>query len=408
MRRLMGSSVLVVGLGGLGAEVAKNVILAGARAVTLHDPAPAALRDLGAQFYLAPGDVGRPRAEACRDALAELNPAVAVAASAAPLDDAFLSTFTVVVGTQLSYSAAAELDAACRRGGAAFVYAAIRGVFATVFCDFGPAFEVSDVDGEEPHTAIISGVTPGPTTLVHTVEDERLEFDSGELVAFSEVVGMPELMAAGPVRVRAVRPHSLELEVDSTAWAPYVGGGLATQVKEAKTLAFEPMAASIAAPGEFLLTDFSKLDRPAVLHLGARALDAFAARRGRLPAAGAAAEADELLADARALNTDAPEALKVELGEGNERVLRALAAGAAAELSPMAAAFGGVVGQEVVKAASGKFHPLHQWLHFDSMESLPGAFFYICFLFFSLLTADFAPADSSALPPAAARSEPHS
>lgn len=37
----------------------------------------------------------------------------------------------------------------------------------------------------------------------------------------------------------------------------------------------------------------------------------------------------------------------------------------------MAAAFGGVVGQEVVKAASGKFHPLFQWFHFDSMESLP-------------------------------------
>jgi hypothetical protein len=26
---------------------------------------------------------------------------------------------------------------------------------------------------------------------------------------------------------------------------------------------------------------------------------------------------------------------------------------------------------QVVKAASGKFHPLHQWLYFDSIESLP-------------------------------------
>ena len=37
----------------------------------------------------------------------------------------------------------------------------------------------------------------------------------------------------------------------------------------------------------------------------------------------------------------------------------------------MAAMFGGVVGQEVVKAASGKFHPLFQWFYFDSIESLP-------------------------------------
>lgn len=34
---------------------------------------------------------------------------------------------------------------------------------------------------------------------------------------------------------------------------------------------------------------------------------------------------------------------------------------------------GGVVGQEVVKAVSGKFHPIFQWLYFDSAESLPDA-----------------------------------
>ena len=37
----------------------------------------------------------------------------------------------------------------------------------------------------------------------------------------------------------------------------------------------------------------------------------------------------------------------------------------------MAAMFGGVVGQEVMKAASGKFHPLYQFFYFDSIESLP-------------------------------------
>lgn len=37
----------------------------------------------------------------------------------------------------------------------------------------------------------------------------------------------------------------------------------------------------------------------------------------------------------------------------------------------MAAMFGGVVGQEVMKAASGKFHPLFQFFYFDSIESLP-------------------------------------
>jgi ubiquitin-activating enzyme E1 len=51
-----------------------------------------------------------------------------------------------------------------------------------------------------------------------------------------------------------------------------------------------------------------------------------------------------------------------------------LAYGASAELSPMAAMFGGVVGQEVVKACTGKFQPLHQFFYFDSVESLPKPF----------------------------------
>ena len=37
----------------------------------------------------------------------------------------------------------------------------------------------------------------------------------------------------------------------------------------------------------------------------------------------------------------------------------------------MAAFFGGLAAQEVLKSVSGKFHPIKQWLYFDSLESLP-------------------------------------
>merc|ERR1719312_1753781 len=41
------------------------------------------------------------------------------------------------------------------------------------------------------------------------------------------------------------------------------------------------------------------------------------------------------------------------------------------ELSPMCAAMGGIVAQEVIKACSGKFMPIFQWLYFDALECLP-------------------------------------
>ena len=76
-------------------RAAKNIILAGVKAVTLHDQGTVALRDLSAQFYLQESDVGRNRAEACKDRLQELNIAVTVSASSGELSQAFLQRFQV-------------------------------------------------------------------------------------------------------------------------------------------------------------------------------------------------------------------------------------------------------------------------------------------------------------------------
>ena len=77
---------------------AKNIILAGVKAVTLHDQGTVQLRDLAAQFYLQEADVGRNRAEACRDRLQELNIAVTVSSSTEELSETFLKRFQVVPG----------------------------------------------------------------------------------------------------------------------------------------------------------------------------------------------------------------------------------------------------------------------------------------------------------------------
>lgn len=51
-RRMAGSSILIVGCDGLGVEIAKNVILAGVKSVTVFDPVAASYFDLASQFYL--------------------------------------------------------------------------------------------------------------------------------------------------------------------------------------------------------------------------------------------------------------------------------------------------------------------------------------------------------------------
>ena len=228
-----------------------------------------------------------------------------------------------------------------------------------------------DTDGEEPHSCIVASVSNDATPLVTCVDDERVELQDGQRVLFTEVKGMTQLNDGVPRRIKNVKAHSFELEEDTSAYGQYTGGGIATQVKETKKLAFKTLAASMEDPGEFLLSDFAKLDRSAVLHLGFQAVDAFAAKNGKLPTPGSDADAAAVVACAKEINEAAPPATKID-DVDPDGVLTTFAKTAAGYISPMCAMFGGVIGQEVVKACTGKFHPLHQWFYFDSVESLPG------------------------------------
>lgn len=366
MKRLAVSSVLISGLNGLGVEIAKNVILAGVRSVTLHDQAVASLYDLSAQFYLTEADVGKNRAEACKDRLQELNTAVAVKASSAELTPDLIKQFKVLVSTTATAAEAQELDAVCRSLKVAFIWARSAGVFASVFTDFGKGFVVFDTDGEDPHTGIVASVANSVPAIVTCVEDERLEFQDGELVVFSEVEGMTQLNSHKPIKVKNCKAHSFELDLDTSSYTPYTRGGIVTQFKEQKVLDFKPLPEAVISPGEFLLTDFAKMDRSALLHVGFQALDAFKAETGHLPRPANASDAERVVALSKSINEVAESKAEID-----ESVLRKLAHNATSEISPIAAMFGGVVGQEVVKAVSGKFHPLFQWLYFDSIESLP-------------------------------------
>ena len=79
MGKLIKMKVAIVGMRGLGAEIAKNLILAGPNSVMLYDPDTTRINDLGANFYLEEGHVGKKsRAAGCHSKLAELNPYVKV------------------------------------------------------------------------------------------------------------------------------------------------------------------------------------------------------------------------------------------------------------------------------------------------------------------------------------------
>ncbi|KAJ6822887.1 ubiquitin-activating enzyme E1 2-like [Iris pallida] len=370
MRKLFASNVLVSGLDGLGVEIAKNLVLAGVKSVALHDEEAVGYWDLSSNFFFSEDDIGKNRALSCVQKLQELNNAVMISTLTEKLSKEQLSDFQAVVFTDVSLEKAFEFDDYCRnhKPPISFIKSEVRGLFGNIFCDFGPKFTVLDVDGEEPYTGIIASISNDNPALVSCVDDERLEFQDGDLVVFSEVKGMTELNDGKPRKVKNTRPYSFTLEEDTTHFGSYERGGIVTQVKQPKILQFKSLRESLNDPGDFILTDFSKYDRPPLLHLAFQALDKFRHDLGRFPVAGSEEDVQKLIGFAISINETSGDS---RIDDIDEKILRHFTSGSRAVLNPMAAMFGGIVGQEVVKACSGKFHPLYQFFYFDSVESLP-------------------------------------
>ncbi|GAA53627.1 ubiquitin-activating enzyme E1 [Clonorchis sinensis] len=293
MRRMATADILVSGLGGLGVEVAKNIILAGVRSVTLYDPNPVSWSDLSSHFFAGADDIGHGKAEVSKHKLAELNNHVSVHVLNKPKITAEdIRKFTVVVLTQGSHETCLEIGKACHDLGVKFVAAATSGVFGKVFCDFGTEFVVSDPTGEDP-----------PSVMVQQIEKK-------------------------------------------------------------------PYADAFSQP-EFLVTDFTKFDRPPQIHLCFAALSDYAQKhKGAYPGTWNQSDAQEFIQCVRSLNTSLKDT-GAFVSELDEHLCSLFAYTSNGQCCPVQAVIGGFAAQEALKACTGKFKPLMQWSYFDAIECLP-------------------------------------
>lgn len=77
-----------------------------------------------------------------------------------------------------------------------------------------------------------------------------------------------------------------------------------------------------------------------------------------------------MFANVKRINEENKSTEGITVDEIDEKVIRNATLYSKACISPMAAFFGGVVAQEIVKY-TGKYSPLKQWLHYDIFETLP-------------------------------------
>lgn len=365
MLKMQNANVLIIGLKGLGVEIAKNVALAGVKSLSLYDPNPVEARHLSSQFFLSELDIGKPIAEATKDKISELNQYVPISV-VSDISEATLKQFKCVVATEATLETQVKINEITHKNDIGFISADIRGLFGQLFVDFGEAFPVIDPNGEEPLSGIVSDIEKNGTVTM--LDDSRHGLQDGDYVKFSEVQGMPKLNEGAPHKVEVLGPYAFKITIDDS-YGTYKKGGLYQQVKMPVKLNFKSLKDQLADP-EYFFSDFAKFDRPPQLHLGFQALHAFQTRHnGKLPRPCNQEDANELLRLVEELHSQSPSILGD--AEIDKKLLTELAFQATGDLPGMVAFFGGLIAQEVLKCCSSKFGPVKQFMYFDSLESLP-------------------------------------
>ena len=334
--------------------------------MTLFDPTPTAISDLSSQFFLHPNDVGKPRAAVTLPRIAELNAYTPVhehPGKSLTEDLGQLRQYQVVILTGTPIKDQITIADYCHEHGVFVVITDVFGLFGSLFTDFGDEFAIADPTGENPVSGIVAGIDS--EGLVSALDETRHGLEDGDFVTFTEVQGMEALNNSEPRKVTVKGPYTFCIG-DVSNLGQYKRGGLYQQVKMPKMIRFRSFSKQLKKP-EILVSDFAKFDRPQQLHVGFQALHTFASQHdGELPRAHSDDDAAEVFKIAQTLAGERDD--KVEL---DEKLLKELSYQARGDLAPMAAFFGGLAAQEVLKSVSGKFHPIVQWLYFDSLESLP-------------------------------------
>ncbi|XP_016088713.1 ubiquitin-like modifier-activating enzyme 6 isoform X1 [Sinocyclocheilus grahami] len=368
MQQMAQSAVFLSGMGALGVEIAKNIVLAGVKAVTLHDCKRCEVWDLGTNFFIREEDVHsqKKRVEAVHSRVAELNPYVQVNVSTDVLDEStdlsFLKRYQCVVLTETKLSLQKRINHFChsQQPPIKFIGCDVFGICSRVFCDFGEAFEVSDPTGEEPKELFIQNVSQGNPGVVTCMDSRTHGLQTGQSVCFKEINGMIELNGTTH-QVTVLSPYSFAIG-DTSSFRPFAHGGIFRLVKTPKTFNFEMMEQQLCDP-RLLTPDFSKPEVPLQLHTIMLALDAFLEQHARLPNIGCLQDAELLLKFTEEISRTLKNKVCI-----NQELVRCVSRCARGCLSPLAAAVGGITSQEVLKALTGKFSPLQQWFYLDVVE----------------------------------------
>lgn len=155
MNKMIKSNILISGIGMLGHEIAKNVILSGYNKVVLHN---VTIDD---------------------KILYELNNTVDVSKYHGELTEDYIKNFDVLVLANNDYDNEIKLNKICHDNNVKFISSAVNNLYGKLFVDFGDHI-VYDPNGEDNIINIVKNIDINDDILITTLENNK--FRTGDIV----------------------------------------------------------------------------------------------------------------------------------------------------------------------------------------------------------------------------------
>ncbi len=376
---------------GLLYECAKNLALSGVGSLVIltNDDDGNDRRSDGAYHHAAFDDLGRSYQLAARTELGvagdgddenllqmylqKINPSIQVSISQRPGEPAQDS---VLVAVDRPYKTQIRLNNWCREKAVKFVSLETAGVFGKVFCDFGPSFTVYDPDGETPLEVPVNNldVVDDNKLWVHCVESEKHDVSCGDIIEFHLATGeaipncqLEVLQVKSPTKFLAGCANNATIRsvCDSVNQTP----ATFRRLKIPTNTSFSPLdslSLRVYSPESslFAICDLDKSfdgNRRAAILSSFHILGDFIESNGGHPTDETASAFQTMAFTLDQCHND---------HELWARIVQSFAKTCKGKLTPVQGLVGAIGAQEVMKAATGLYSPIQQFLLYDCDELL--------------------------------------
>ena len=376
MAKLQNLRVLIIGMRGLGIELAKNVILSGVKEVKIYDKDICKINDLGSNYFLSEKNIGDIRDKSCLQKLKELNSYVNVDILNGNLIEN-INNFEVVAITEImDEDVLFTIDEQCHKNKIGFIYCLNLGLSGFIFSDFGEKHLINDYTGKEKKIYFIKNIDKNGIITIDQTNREEFTLKTGNFVKFKEIEGINELNDEKPRKIKFISKNSFMLE-DKYNFENYKFGGIIEEVRFPKEMNYAKLKDRFYIPyleGEFPdINDYSKEGRNELLHLSFLAIhNYYKENKLNLPEINNSKQANIVLDKAKLIYENGKkkgEEWITNIENFDEKIILNVAKWSKCEISPICSFIGGLAAQEVIKK-TGKYIPINQYLWFDFFETI--------------------------------------